>query len=186
VCYNKNTMRFSFHKKHQPAGFTLIELLVVIAIIGLLSSVVFASLNSVRKKARDARRIADLKQIQTALEFYYDANKQYPQPSGGWGVWSGRCSTYRSGDNYDNYILGLAPTYIPTLPRDPSYGDTGGSCYLYNSTGEDYIVLAHGTMETIVGGDPSAAGNPAHIQAMDRPCCSQSTIMVSTPGMRNW
>ena len=44
-------------------GFTLIELLVVIAIIGLLSSVVIASLNGARAKARDARRVSDLKQM---------------------------------------------------------------------------------------------------------------------------
>jgi prepilin-type N-terminal cleavage/methylation domain-containing protein len=44
-------------------GFTLIELLVVIAIIGILSSVVLASLNSARAKGRDSRRVSDLKQI---------------------------------------------------------------------------------------------------------------------------
>ncbi len=59
-------------------GFTLIELLVVIAIIGILSSIVLASLNSARKKGRDARRVADIKQIQLALELYYDANSNYP------------------------------------------------------------------------------------------------------------
>jgi type II secretion system protein G len=64
------------------AGFTLIELLVVIAIIGILSSVVLASLNSARKKGRDARRVADIKQLQLALELYYDANGAYPATIG--------------------------------------------------------------------------------------------------------
>ena len=59
------------------AGFTLIELLVVIAIISLLSSVVMASLNSARSKARDARRISDIKQLQLALGFYYDKYGSY-------------------------------------------------------------------------------------------------------------
>ncbi|NBV76692.1 type II secretion system protein [bacterium] len=48
-------------------GFTLIELLVVIAIIGLLSTVVLASLSSARAKSRDARRLSDLKQIANAV-----------------------------------------------------------------------------------------------------------------------
>jgi prepilin-type N-terminal cleavage/methylation domain-containing protein len=60
-------------------GFTLIELLVVIAIIGILSSVVLASLSTARKKGRDARRVSDLKQLSLALELYADANSgKYP------------------------------------------------------------------------------------------------------------
>ena len=59
-------------------GFTLIELLVVIAIIGILSSVVLASLNTARLKARDTRRVSDIKSIQLALEFYYDSLGAYP------------------------------------------------------------------------------------------------------------
>ena len=59
-------------------GFTLIELLVVIAIIGILSSVVLASLNTARLKARNAQRISDLRQIQLALQFSFDKNGTYP------------------------------------------------------------------------------------------------------------
>lgn len=63
---------------NKQKGFTLIELLVVIAIIGILSSVVLASLNTARQKSRDAKRIADVKQLQLALEFYFDGNRSYP------------------------------------------------------------------------------------------------------------
>lgn len=70
--------KFFSHKTNHKKGFTLIELLVVIAIIGILSSVVLASLNSARTKARDARRVSDIKQIQLALELYADANSKYP------------------------------------------------------------------------------------------------------------
>ncbi|MFA7088218.1 MAG: prepilin-type N-terminal cleavage/methylation domain-containing protein, partial [Patescibacteria group bacterium] len=59
-------------------GFTLIELLVVIAIIGLLSTLSILALNSARARARDAKRIADVKQIQTALEMYYNDVGDYP------------------------------------------------------------------------------------------------------------
>jgi len=65
-------------KKQNFRGFTLIELLVVVAIIGLLSSVVLASLNSARAKARDAQRATSIRQVQIALEFYYDNNGSYP------------------------------------------------------------------------------------------------------------
>ncbi len=48
-------------------GFTLIELLVVIAIIGLLSTLSVVSLNSARAKARDAKRLSDIKNLQTSV-----------------------------------------------------------------------------------------------------------------------
>lgn len=59
-------------------GFTLVELLVVIAIIGLLSTLAVVALGSARSKARDARRISDIKQIQTALELYFADAGIYP------------------------------------------------------------------------------------------------------------
>ena len=60
-------------------GFTLIELLVVIAIIGLLSSIILASLNSAKKKAQEARILTDLHQLQNALELYKNTTGHYPQ-----------------------------------------------------------------------------------------------------------
>lgn len=59
-------------------GFTLIELLVVIAIIGLLSTLAVIALNNARAKSRDAKRVADVKQIQSALELYYNDANGYP------------------------------------------------------------------------------------------------------------
>ena len=61
-------------------GFTLIEMLVVVAIIGLLSSTILVGLGNARSRARDARRISDLRQIQTGLENYYvEHDQSYPQ-----------------------------------------------------------------------------------------------------------
>lgn len=59
-------------------GFTIIELLVVVAIIGLLASIVIASLSSTRMNARDARRISDIATLQKALALY--ATNQEPFP----------------------------------------------------------------------------------------------------------
>jgi len=92
-------------------GFTLIELLVVIAIIGILSSVVLASLNSARSKSRDAKRISDIKQLQLALELSFDDNNNYP--------------TAISVANL------VTPGYIAAIPTDPSTG----AAYQYAALG---------------------------------------------------
>ncbi len=67
-------------KKIKPrSGFTLIEILVVISIIGLLVAAGLASFTNSQKRARDTKRRADLKSIQTAMEQYYeDHSYAYP------------------------------------------------------------------------------------------------------------
>jgi len=71
---------------NRKTGFTLIELLVVIAIMGLLASVVFASLNNARKKARVARTLIETDQIFKVLQFYFDDTGLPPPHDHSWGT----------------------------------------------------------------------------------------------------
>jgi len=92
------------HPRHHRPAFTLIELLIVIAILGVLATIVLVSLGEARKRARDVRRISDIRQLQIALELYHNQNNQYPQS-----------------------FSDLIPTLIPNNPVDPS-----GSGYFNN------------------------------------------------------
>ena len=75
----KNTIKSSKSSKTLfTRGFTLIEMLVVIAIIAILSGIIIANLSGAKGKARDAKRVSDLGNIQMALELYFDRCNQYP------------------------------------------------------------------------------------------------------------
>jgi prepilin-type N-terminal cleavage/methylation domain-containing protein len=108
--------------KNIKRGFTLIELLVVVSIIGILSSLVLTSLNSARIKARDAKRLASIKQIQSSLELYYNTNGSYPV-----------LLAYHNTSSGDvNWLTSFATAIRPFLTSVPSDSTSGG--YMYSST----------------------------------------------------
>ncbi len=111
--------------KGRQTGFTLIELLVVIAIIGLLASISLVALNSAREKARNSRRVTDMKQIQTALELRYNEDKNYP-PSGSLDFGSGQITNEAT-----------TTVYMDKIPSNPQPRDDGtctDSEYSYDTT----------------------------------------------------
>lgn len=180
----------NFSKK----GFTLIELLVVIAIIGLLSSIVLVSLNSARAKARDSRRMQDLRQLQIAMEMYLDKYGSYPIVSDWWSycdAWTGNKDL--SGAN--GWIPGLAPEFIVSLPLDPLRGisraaltgptgitNTQQFCYVYISNGTDYKIADVCATET----GPRNSGDSFYKGPASGWICGNYSFAVYTPGMLGW
>jgi type II secretion system protein G len=116
------------HAYGSSKGFTLIELLVVVAIIGLLASIILVSLNGARSKGSDARRIADIREIQNALELYLQTCRSYPN------VLS---LTANNGSCPGGVTLG---TFLSSIPKDPRSNDgylytafgSGAPCYSYH------------------------------------------------------
>lgn len=142
--------------KKGSKGFTLIELLVVIAIIGILASVVLASLNRARKQGRDARRVSDIKQIQLALELYFDQVGTYPSNAGTWMA----------------DLIGRG--VISTVPQDPLTGD-----YLYFACGSTPFTEYH------LGANLEVDPIPANLEAVPAACPGSAIDSPSGDGCSN-
>ncbi len=109
-------------------GFTLIELLVVIAIIGILATIAVVALQQARQSARDVKRVADVKQMQTALELYFNAWQSYPSE-----VVAGA-----------SIASGTGSVFMQVVPKGPSPadGDCVSSDYVYTevNNGASYAI----------------------------------------------
>ena len=106
-------------------AFTLIELLVVIAIIAILATLAVVALQNSRANARDAKRLADVKQMQTALELYFNDNNSYPT-------------------SITSTIATSGIVYMTTIPTPPTPVDgdctTENNNYTYSSDGSTYSI----------------------------------------------
>jgi prepilin-type N-terminal cleavage/methylation domain-containing protein len=116
-------------------GFTLIELLVVVSIIGTLATAGMVSYSSVRATARDAKRMSDARQLQAALEIYYENHDSYPPDGvpGPLGLLVGETDGWSLTDQ------GFSPvpkgqTYMLKLPKNAL---PYGAPYVYRSLDAD-------------------------------------------------
>ena len=113
--------------RRRQAGFTLIELLIVVAIIGLIAAIAIPNLMSALNKAKQARTVADMKAIGSALETYAVDNNIYPK-----GL----------GDANAQVVGQYVSRYLRTVPpgdgwNNPWHVDT-------NSAGTVYTVTSYG------------------------------------------
>lgn len=149
-------------------GFTLIEILIVVAIIGILASIALVGLGGTRVKARDAKRIAEVRQIQSALELYFNRCGWYPGPADCGAAAPAADTVVNDGAGWTAFagILNdtdLGVTNVPTT--DPSAGfyrygsPVGGLSYvlgaLLESDNQSLRQDADGTINGIACDDPA-------------------------------
>ena len=129
----------------EKSGFTLIELLVVISIIGVLSTIVLSSISGARTRAQDAKKITQIKQIQTALEIYNLNNGGYPGVNGDMYYYSFTeedrlCGHVGPAEGAWCRFENVLSDYIPELPRAET-DVTREYLYKYVNGGQDYGLM---------------------------------------------
>jgi prepilin-type N-terminal cleavage/methylation domain-containing protein len=152
-------------KHNMKRGFTLIELLVVIAIIGILSSVVLASLNTARNKGANAAVKSNLNNIRAQAEIYYDgtgagtygvAGTGSVTSAGVWttapaicsaaasvgGIGAGIAAAAAAGGStgYCNVVAGSSPAWAAGTAL--KVAETGGGFWCVDSTGISRAIVA--------------------------------------------
>ena len=148
-------------KKERGAekGFTLIELLVVIAIIGLLSTLAVVALGNAREKGRDVTRLADLKQLQTALELYYTDNDAYPVQAAPGQALAVEGENFACLNTAGFQAAGCDNAYMGQIPTGPD-----GTAYVYTAPSGTTYTITSELEGTINGLSGAITASPSGIQ----------------------
>lgn len=117
-------MNANTNKKGHKRGFTLIELLVVIAIIGILASVVLASLNTARQKGKDASAKSAFNQVRAGAEIIYSSANSYIDMC---PLANGSVGTALSADKIVTALSGAASAYAVVFGPTVYYTTGGGT-----------------------------------------------------------
>ena len=107
-------------KKNKKA-FTFVELLVVVVLIGILASIAVLSFKNFRRNSRDVKRVSDIREIQMALESYFNSNGYYP-------------------DSIENGVFSTSTVYMESIPTAPTPAD--GDCSSFTNK---YVYTAQGS-----------------------------------------
>jgi hypothetical protein len=120
-----------------------------------------------------SRTISDLLNLKKALQQYFNDNRSYPNTS---ATWYGVVCPF--GKSTADWIPGLAPKYIKTLPHDPRKYPKPVEQYMYQSNGKDFKLIAH----YAIGIDSASHQHPELVDPR-RPSWA---IGVWSEGAKNW
>ncbi len=135
-------------------GFTLIEILIVVAIIAIIGTLAVLAVNSARSKQRDATRLSNVRQMQSALEDYFNENNEYPggelMPLGDPSISKCLGATGFAGDctaDKSTIIRVVPNTYEAGLKGIVTCGDPARNAFCYTQLEEGAKYVIHFELE---------------------------------------
>jgi prepilin-type N-terminal cleavage/methylation domain-containing protein len=132
------------NKSSLKRGFTLIEVLVVIGIIAILASIVIIAINPQRqfKQANDTQRWSNVNAILNAVHQYAVDNRGQLPGTIPTTSTIAVCSATSTCSGLVNLASFLAPTYIVSMPVDPTCAVANSTCYTITATSSRLTVSA--------------------------------------------